>query len=851
MHRQAPDELVPEGTPSPAAGAADAAADGACGVGLADAPYRDRQRPIAARVADLLGRMTLAEKVAQLGSAWIFQLASGPQVDDARAGDLLRDGIGQITRIGGASSLRPAEVAGLANAIQQHLVTRTRLGIPAIVHEEICSGLMARDATVFPQALGLAATWQPELAEALADAVRVQMRAVGAHQGLSPVLDICRDPRWGRTEETFGEDPHLVAGMGLAFVRGLQGDDLACGVIATAKHFVGYGASEGGMNWAPAHIGERELRDVYLHPFEAAVRDAGLRSVMNAYGELDGVPVGADRRLLVDVLREEWGFDGCVVSDYFAVRQLADYHHVAADPTAAAAMALDAGIDVELPGTDCYGAPLLAAHAAGLIGEATIDTAVARVLTAKFELGLFEQPYVDVAGAAAAADTPAHRRLATTIAERSLVLLRNDGALPLTPGRIAVIGPNAATRRHLYGDYAYPAHIESLRDLLRSGNNVFAMPIDAVTLDAPDDDDTTGSVLDALRGWFGSDLVDFAPGCAVNDTDTSGFAEAVAVARAADVAVLVLGDKAGLTEDCTSGESRDTASLDLPGVQEELARAVLATGTPVVLVLVAGRPRGSAWLHEQCAAVLMAWLPGEQGGEAIAAALAGEVNPGGKLPITFPRSSGQIPVFYGHKISGGRSHWKGDYVDSPTAPLHPFGHGLSYTTFHLDDAGLRRDDSSPTTTATTPGTSIATVSPEATIVVDVTVTNTGTVAGDEVVQLYIRDPEASITQPVLRLTSFVRVGLDPGRSAHVTFHTPVAQLGFTGRDLDYVVEPGVLDVYVGTSSTQLVDAGSVTVVADDGPPPAKQFAGRVTVTPLPATTPAGTTPAGDRPVPSP
>ncbi len=333
----------------------------------ADAAYRDPARSVGERVTDLLDRMTLEEKLAQLGSAWVFQLADGNQLVAERAAELLRHGLGQVTRISGASSLGAHDAAVLANAIQRHLVTATRLGIPAIVHEEICSGLMAREATIFPQAIGLASTWDPDLAARLADAVRVQMRAMGAHQGLSPVLDICRDPRWGRTEETFGEDPYLVARMGVAFVRGLQGDDLAAGVIATAKHFVGYGASEGGMNWAPAHLGGRELREVYLHPFEAAVRTAGLRSVMNAYNELDGLPAGADRELLTTLLRDEWGFDGCVVADYFSVRQLADYHHLAVDAEDAAVMALEAGLDVELPGTDCYGGPLLQAVCSGRV----------------------------------------------------------------------------------------------------------------------------------------------------------------------------------------------------------------------------------------------------------------------------------------------------------------------------------------------------------------------------------------------------------------------------------------------------------------------------------------------------
>ncbi len=777
------------------------------------APYRDPTLPIAERVADLLGRMTLDEKVGQLGSAWVFQLAAGTSLDMEKGSELLRHGLGQVTRVSGASSLSPSDAAELANTIQRHLINETRLGIPAIVHEEICAGLMARDSTIFPQAIGLASTWQPELAAALADAVRIQMRAMGAHQGLSPVLDICRDPRWGRTEETFGEDPHLVARMGVAFVSGLQGDDLTDGVIATAKHFVGYGASEGGLNWAPSHLGARELRDVYLYPFEAAVRSAGLRSVMNAYSELDGIPAAADRGLLTGILREQWGFVGCVVADYFAVRQLADYHRLAADAVEAAAISLDAGLDVELPGTDCYGAPLLQAVRAGRVAEATVDTAVRRVLTTKFELGLFERPIVEPEAVAAVTATPAHRRLAAEIAGKSLVLLRNDGILPLRPdvASIAVIGPNADEPRHLVGDYAYAVHVESLQEVLRSGRNVFDIPIDeqhsldAVVIDAP-------SVLAEFRTRF-DDRVRCARGCAVNSAEQAGFAEAVALAAECDVAVMVMGDKAGLTDDCTSGESRDVASLDLPGVQEDLVRAVLDTGTPVVLVLVAGRPVGSAALHERCAAVLMAWLPGEAGGGAIADAISGTINPGGKLPISYPRSVGQVPVYYGHKLSGGRSQWKGDYVDSPAAPLYPFGHGISYTTFALSDASVERDEVSWNDSITT----------------SVTVTNTGGRDGDEVVQLYVRDPSASVTRPVLELKGFVRVGLGVGESRRLTFLTPVGQLGFHDRDLAYVVEPGEVGIFVGTSSVELVEAGSVTVVADSNDPPAKVFDGTVTV----------------------
>jgi beta-glucosidase len=780
----------------------------------AEPVYRDPTRSVDERVDDLLTRMTREEKVAQLGSAWVFQLARNGALEPDRAEALLRNGIGHVTRISGASSLDASGSALLANEIQKHLLEKTRLGIPAIVHEEICSGLMARQATVFPQAIGLASTWDPDLARQLGEAIRIQMRAVGAHQGLAPVLDVCRDPRWGRTEETFGEDPYLVARMGVAFVAGLQGDDLRTGVAATAKHFVGYGASEGGMNWAPAGIPPRELREVYLHPFEAAVRTAGVASVMNAYNEVDGVLCAADRELLTGILREEWGFDGCVVSDYFSIRQIAEYHRLAADGTTAAAMALKAGLDVELPATDCYGAPLVDALEAGLVDEATLDQAVGRVLRAKFDLGLFDRPHVDAEGAASVADTPAHHALAQTIARRSVVLLKNEGLLPLADEirSVAVLGPNADSARNLLGDYAYPAHVESLRQVLESGHSELAgslgpqAEIESVAIRG-------ASVLEALRERLGP-KVTFAPGCEVNSASTAGFAEAIAVAEAADVAVLVMGDKSGLTDECTSGEFRDRTSFDLPGVQEDLVRAVLDTGTPVVLVLVAGRPAASAELHDRCGAVLIAWLPGEKGGEAIADVLTGAVSPSGKLPLSYPRTAGQVPVFYGHKVSGGRSHPKGDYVDSPSRPLYPFGHGLGYTTFELSAARVRRPS----------------VPWSDSVVVDVTATNTGERHGEEVVQLYVRDPEASITRPTKELKGFARLALHPGEARTVTFEVAVGQLGFYDRELEYVVEPGLIEVYVGTSSADLIDAGSVEIVADSsGIAPAKVFDGSVSV----------------------
>jgi beta-glucosidase len=774
--------------------------------------YNDPDTPVPDRVEDLLARMTLDEKVAQLGSAWIYQLTEDRQFAVEKAGPLCRNGLGQVSRISGASSLTADAAARIANEIQHHLVTKTRLGIPAIVHEEICSGVMARGSTVYPQAIGLASTFEPELIRLLADAIRRQLRHAGAHQGLSPVLDIVRDPRWGRTEETFGEDPHLTAAMGSAFVAGLQGDRLSDGVIATAKHFVGYGASEGGLNWAPAHIPARELREVFLHPFEACVA-SGLRSVMNGYHELDGIPCGANRELLTDLLRGEWGFTGTVVSDYFSVDQLSTYHRIATTKQDSAAVAISSGIDVELPFTDCYQAPLLAAVRSGGVGLDQVDQAVRRVLALKFELGLFEDPYVDEELASAEVNSVGQRALAAAIARKSLVLLANDGTLPLCakPGTIAVIGPNADSTRNLYGDYAYPAHIESLLDM-RDRENVFEMPVPAA--DDLDEVVCEGvTVLDAMWARYG-ESVRYSPGCAVNDNDDSGIADAVTLAAESDIVVLVVGDKAGLTEDCTSGETRDRSSLELPGVQERLARAVIETGTPVVTVLVAGRPSGSEFLHANSAAVLLAWLPGQEGGSAIAEALAGEFNPGGKLPITFPRSVGQVPVYYNHKISGGRSHWRTDYVEGSVNPMYSFGHGRSYTTFDVDRLRLDRE--------------LAT--PDETVIVTARVTNTGSRAGDEVLQLYVRDPEASITRPVLELKAFIRISLDAGEERMVDFELPVGQLGFYDRGLDYIVEPGEIEVFIGTSAADVSKVGSFDIVAES-PSVAvqKRFHGSVTV----------------------
>lgn len=755
----------------------------------------DTSRSVEERIEYLLEQMTLEEKIAQLGSTWIYQLLDNQEFSTEKAAALFANGAGQITRLGGASNLRPKQLAGLANQIQKYLIENTRLGIPAVIHEECCSGYMTRGATVFPQAIGVASTWEPELVEAMADVIRQQMRSVGAHHALAPVLDIARDARWGRVEETFGEDPYLTATLGTAYIKGIQGQSFANGVVATGKHFVGYSMSEGGMNWAPVHLNWRELRDTYLFPFEAAIREAKLGSIMNAYHEIDGVPCGISQELLTNILRDEWGFDGTVVSDYFTVDTLKNYHHIAESKGDAAALALEAGLDVELPSTDCYGEPLREAVEAGKVPIALIDRSVRRVLAQKFALGVFEKPYVDAD--AVTFDTPEDRQLAREIAQKSLVLLKNEGnLLPLSADlkSIAVIGPNADSVRNLFGDYAYPAHIETLIEARRQGT-MFNQPLPDDILEDSESFIPAISVLAALQAKAGATVdIRYAQGCEVQSDSTDGFAAAVEAAQGADVAILVVGDKAGLTNECTSGEARDRAELTLPGVQRELVRAIYETGTPVVLVLVNGRPVSLEWIAEDVPAILECWFPSEEGANAIADALFGDINPGGKLPISFPRTSGQIPVFYGHRPSGGRSHWKGAYVETSNLPLYPFGFGLSYTQFGFSN--LRLEQTSDAFT------------------VQVDVTNTGTRAGDEVVQVYTHQNARGITRPVKELRAFKRVTLAPQETQTVRVQIPVNQLGFYDQENRFVVEPGTVEVMVGNSSQDIHCTGTVEIAGE-------------------------------------
>lgn len=723
----------------------------------------DLLSPTTARVESLLAQMTLEEKISQLVGFWVDQGAevvapmSGELATSTRYEEATAHGIGQLTRVYGTRPVDPAERAAWLWGEQRRLRTQTRLGIPALVHEECLTGLAAWKAATFPTPLAWGASFHPELVAEMAGLIGESMRALGVHQGLAPVLDVIRDPRWGRVDECIAEDPYVVGTIGTAYVRGLQ----SAGVHATLKHFVGYSASRAGRNHAPVHAGPRELRDVFLPPFEMAVRDGGARSVMNSYTDIDGMPVAAASELLTDLLREQWGFDGVVVSDYFAIVFLQSMHAVAADRAQAAALALEAGIDVELPSGDAF-PHLVRTVRAGDVPEALVDRAVRRVLAQKEELGLLDDDFT-TPPAPVDLDSPAHRRVARTLAEESVVLLRNDGMLPLRdPARIALIGPGADSAEALMGCYSFANHVLAHHPGVPLG---FDIP----------------TVGDALADRYPDAAVTTVAGCAPEGDDRSGIAAAVAAATDAEVAMVVVGDRAGLFGRGTVGEGNDAESLELPGVQRELVEAVIATGTPVVLVVLSGRPYAIGWALDgdrPAAAVLQAFFPGEEGAPALVGLIAGDATPSGRLPVSLPRSAGAQPFSYLHPVLGGPS----EVTSADSTPVRPFGFGLSYTTFQR--SGL---------------TAPARVAAGETFTVSVRVRNSGARRGVDVVQLYFRDPVASVTRPIAQLLAYARVELDPGEETTVAFDIPPARFAFSDRRLRRVVEPGALELWVGPS----------------------------------------------------
>ncbi|WP_425563371.1 glycoside hydrolase family 3 N-terminal domain-containing protein [Microbacterium panaciterrae] len=726
--------------------------------------------PIASeRVGALLAQMTLEEKAAQLVGYWLDQggeVVAPLQNEMADAGrhdtlaGITRHGIGHYTRVYGTRPVEPVERAAWLWAEQRRLTRETRLGIPALVHEECLTGLAAWKAATFPTPLAWGASFDPELVAEMGALIGESMRLLGIHQGLAPVLDVVRDPRWGRVDECIGEDPYLVGTVGTAYVRGLQ----SAGVHATLKHFLGYSGSRAGRNHAPVSAGPREVADVFLPPFEMAIRDGGVRSVMNSYAEIDGVPVASDPELLTGVLRERLGFDGVVVADYFAIAFLEVMHAVAADRGEAAELALRAGIDVELPSGDAYLEPLIERVRSGALEEAYLDRAVIRVLTQKEQLGLLDPgAFEDGPPATVDLDTPRHRDVARRLAAESLVLLSNDGVLPVAPTarHIALIGPNADRSDALQGCYSFANHVLAHH------------PDHELGIEIP-------TVREALTAAVPGAEIVYVRGSEVSGGDRSDFAEAERAATDAEIAIVVVGDQAGLFGRGTVGEGNDVESLDLPGVQRELVERVVATGTPVVMVVLSGRPYAIEWALDGSApcpaAVLQAFFPGEEGGAAIADVLTGAASPSGRLPLSLPRSSGAQPYSYLHPILGGPS----EVTTADPTPLRPFGFGLSYTSFAYEEFSVSAE-------ARTNGSFTATV----------TVANTGARRGAEIVQLYGRDVAASVTRPVAQLLGYARVELDPGERRTVRFDVPAARFAFSDRRLRRVVEPGEVRVWVG------------------------------------------------------
>jgi beta-glucosidase len=748
------------------------------------ATYQNPNRELTDRVDDLLSRMSLEEKVCQLGGVWSTSLHEDGVFSREHAADKLANGIGQVARMGAASTLDPAAYAELANQIQQFLLEETRLGIPAILHEEAIAGLCSRGATQFPQAIGLAATFNPDLVFEMAQAVRREMLALGARQALGPVLDIARDPRWGRLEETYGEDPYLAGRMGVAYVRGLQAESLAAGVLATGKHFLGYGAAEGGRNQGPAQIGPRELREVYAEPFAAAIREAGLESVMNSYGSVDGLACAGSTEILDGLLRGELGFRGTVVADYFSIDLLVRHHRVAADKANAAALALGAGLDVELPERDCFGEPLSEQLESGAVDEALVDRAVRRVLRQKFELGLFEAPYVDPDLAREACDAPAHRALAARLAEQSVVLLKNDGVLPLSKGcTVALLGPTADEPRLLQGDYSYPAHAEmAFRHEAHPGGRA---PV-AGTRSESHDTLPCVRMVTPREALSESVAVRYARGCTEApdaELDLGAIDDALA---GADVAVICVGGRSGLTADCASGEFRDASSLSLPAPQRALIDRVADRGLPVVVVVIGGRAYSLEAEAARAGALMMAWLPGEEAGAALADLLIGRANPSGRLPVSLAANAGQLPVHYGHRSGGGASAIYGDYTDASSRALFCFGHGLSYSSFEYGE--LECPDTVDTHSAAD---------------VKLVVSNSSDLDGEEVVQLYVRDTVADVARPVRQLVGFQRIALAAGERKRITFRFDVTQLAYFNGQLEYVVDPGQVELMAGASSADI------------------------------------------------
>lgn len=751
--------------------------------------YRNPDYSVEERVEDLLEQMTLEEKVGQLSTLLGWHMYEKQRENSVVASEQFKKEVKErnIGALWGTlradpwtqktltTGLDPLLAAQATNALQQYVLDSTRLGIPLFLAEEAMHGHMAIGTTVFPSAIGQGSTWNPDLLLEMASAIALETRVQGAHIGYGPILDLAREPRWSRVEETFGEDPFLNAELGIAVVKGFQGDDLQSGknVISTLKHFAVYGVSEGGHNGAAVNIGERDLQN-YLYPFEKAVK-AGAQSVMTAYSSIDGIPSTSHKKLLQHTLKDQWGFEGFVVSDLGSIEGIRGSHRVAETNEEAAAMAINAGVDADLGGNG-FDDALLGAVNQGKVTMETLNAAVKRVLTLKFKMGLFEDPFVDVNRVAENVRNEKHIALARKVAQQSITLLKNENnLLPLRKDlrNIAVIGPNAHNEYNQLGDYTAPQPMENI-----------------VT------------VLEGIRNKLPGVDVKYAKGTAIRDTTMTNIEEAVALARDAEVAIVVLGGSSardfkteyietgaatvnkgeGVLSDMESGEGYDRATLDLMGKQLDLIRAVHATGTPTVLVTIKGRPLLLNWPAENIPAIVDAWYPGQEGGNAIADVLFGDHNPAGRLPVSVPKSVGQLPVFYNHLVPRHQ-----DYVEIDAKPLYPFGFGLSYSDFEYSDMELEvKEDESNTR-----------------VVVQLKVRNTSQLRGDEVVQLYLNDVVSSVVTPFKQLKGFQRVSFAPGETKTLNFVLNAEDLSLHNVEMERIIEAGTFQVMIGASSEDI------------------------------------------------
>jgi beta-glucosidase-like glycosyl hydrolase len=805
------------------------------------------------RAEELLRQMTIEEKAMQLSCVIPIALIGPDGPMRGQLDSLIGQGIGHVAGVGLLGNKSPETVAKTVNAIQRYLLTETRLKIPAIFHNEALNGVVSPGFTAFPTAIGLAATWDPEGVQEMADIMRRQMRAVGMLHALAPVMDVARDPRWGRVTETYGEDPYLCSAMSVAFTRGMQGDDLREGVITCAKHFLGYGVTEAGQNMAATAVGPRELYDVYARPFEAAIRLAGLMGVMASYSEFEGVPIHASRAVLTDLLRGKMGFTGTVVSDYNGVGWAQTRQLVASTPEDVGALCVAAGMDVELPSVHGYGKVLAKAVQDGKVSESVLDESVLRILRDKFALGLFENPYVDEGPVEIKSVAGEGNELSQRLAAESVALLKNEGnLLPLSRDikKIAVIGPHADTTMVGFPQYTYPAALPMLRVAAKIGffpmpgvgvlpKEAFKVFTDELATSNADVEEYVKSnypavsLAEAVRRLLPDADVTAVAGTGVlppKPVDTSAtekpvdasvdegapktFGEvksagtgqpidipaAVNAAKDADVVILYIGGKGGwYGDDLTEKEGGDTANIDLPPQQVELVNAVTAVGKPTVAVVAMARPQGLSAVIDNLPAVLTGFYGGPYQGAAIADAIFGVTNPSGKLPMTIPRHVGQVPIHHGQKWGSGYRRTKDDihhgYLDMPSTPLFPFGHGLSYTTFDYSPLKLESDS----------------VDVGGEIRASLTVTNSGKVRGTEVVQLYAADTATGVTLPAQQLIGFARVDLEPGKSKTVNFVVPLSVLAYTGISGELVMEPGPIEVSAGSSSDDIRSTAKLNV----------------------------------------